>query len=361
MEKQTTSKKYTNIEEDLRQLIFSEDSHTGDKLPSENVLAARYNVSRQTIRKALEILEQEGYIYAVHGSGRYISERTIHRKNSKNIAVILTYLSDYIFPKVISGIDDVLSENGYSIILKHTNNSRSGEIKCLEELLTKDVDGIIIEPSKSNMFLKHMSLFNRLDEYEIPYVFIQGRYESMRDKVHILMDDEKGAYLLTKHLIDTGHKNIYGIFKSDDSQGQDRHKGYAKALSEAGMVYDPDKVIWYFTEDRKVHPYTSLKNMIKQKKPIDAVVCYNDQIAVHAIKAIEETGLKVPDDISITGYDNSRYSTIADLTLTTIVHPQERLGEIAAKTLLKMIRGEDVNPCVIIEPELIIGNSCKNR
>ena len=124
MEKQTTQKKYTTSEEDLRQLIFSDESHTGDKLPSENVLAARYGVSRQTIRKALEELEHEGYIYAVHGSGRYISERTIHRKNSKNIAVVLTYLSDYIFPKVISGIDNVLSENGYSIILKHTNNSR---------------------------------------------------------------------------------------------------------------------------------------------------------------------------------------------------------------------------------------------
>ena len=100
----STGKKYHHIEEDLRNLIFSEEWHSGDKLPSENELAARYEVSRQTIRKALEALEHEGYIYAVHGSGRYISERAIHRKASGNIAVVLTYLSDYIFPKVISGI-----------------------------------------------------------------------------------------------------------------------------------------------------------------------------------------------------------------------------------------------------------------
>ena len=361
MENKPNQKKYHHIEEDLRSLIFSEEWHTGDKLPSENELAARYEVSRQTIRKALEALEHEGYIYAVHGSGRFISERAIHRKASGNIAVVLTYLSDYIFPKVISGIDSVLSEAGYSIILKHTNNSRSGEIKCLEELLTKDIDGIIIEPSKSNMYLKHGNLFDRLEEYDIPYLFIQGHYEAMQDKVHILMDDEQGAYLLTKHLIETGHKHIFGIFKSDDSQGQDRHKGYARALSEAQMPYDPDQVIWYFTEDRKVHPYTSLKNKIMQKTPIDAVVCYNDQIAVHVIRAIEEAGLTVPGDISVTGYDNSRYSTIADLKLTTIVHPQERLGEIAAETLLKMIRREEVDPRVIIEPELILGNSCRER
>ena len=72
-------------------------------------------------------------------------------------------------------------------------------------------------------------------------------------------------------------------------------------------------------------------------------------------------GLKVPNDISITGYDNSRYSTIADLKLTTIVHPQEKLGEIAAETLLKMINGETVDSHGIIEPELVIGNSCISR
>ena len=127
------------------------------------------------------------------------------------------------------------------------------------------------------------------------------------------------------------------------------------------MAYDPEQVIWYFTEDRKVHPYTGLKNKIMQKTPIDAVVCYNDQIAVHVIRAIEEAGLSVPGDISVTGYDNSRYSTIADLKLTTIVHPQERLGEIAAETLLKMIRKEEVESRVIIEPELILGNSCAKK
>ena len=99
----------------------------------------------------------------------------------------------------------------------------------------------------------------------------------------------------------------------------------------------------------------------ERREAFDAIVCYNDQIAVHVIRAIEEAGLSVPGDISVTGYDNSRYSTIADLKLTTIVHPQERLGEIAAETLLKMIRKEEVEPRVIIEPELILGNSCKTR
>ena len=94
----------------------------------------------------------------------------------------MTYLSDYIFPKIIKGIDSVLTEEGYSIILKNTNNSRSKEAECLEDLLMKNVDGIIIEPSKSHIFCKHTNLYKKLDEYNIPYIFIQGSYSQMADK-----------------------------------------------------------------------------------------------------------------------------------------------------------------------------------
>ena len=353
----THTKKYDSIEKELRELLFSDAYTAGDKLPSENELSARFSASRQTVRKALEGLEREGYIYAVHGSGRFVSERMMHRKQSKNIAVVMTYLSDYIFPKVISGIDSVLSESGYDIILKHTNNSRHGEIACLEELMQKDIDGIIIEPSKSNMYCKHTDLFEKLETYEIPYVFIQGEYEAMTEKPHVLLDDEKGSFLLTEHLINTGHRDIYGIFKSDDSQGQKRHNGYARALAKAGIPYDPEKVIWFYTEDRRVHPVTGIQKVIEEGKPIDAVVCYNDQIARRVIRAIREVGREVPGDISVTGYDNSAIPQMDGLRLTTVVHPQEELGQLAARMLLGLIKGEDIECRVVIEPELIVGNS----
>ena len=101
--------------------------------------------------------------------------------------------------------------------------------------------------------------------------------------------------------------------------------------------------------------------MIKSGKKVDAIVAYNDQIAFHLIKAIRELGLKVPQDISITGYDNSQPAANTDITLTTIVHPQQELGKIAAQMLLKMIRGEEVEKRIVVEPELVIGNSCIKR
>ena len=356
--------KYYRLMEDLKEKILSGEFKAGDKLPSENELSRSYQISRQTVRKALSILENAGYIYAEHGRGTFCSELVHHSGNSHNIAVVTTYLSDYIFPRVIQGIDSVLTGHGYSIILKNTKNSRSQEAKCLEELLQKDIDGIIIEPSKSQIYCKHMNLYQKLEDYHIPYVFIQGCFSKMNDKPQVLMDDCKGGYLITKYLIETGHKNIIGVFKSDDTQGQNRHKGYVRALQEAGILYDPDKVILFDTEDRKVHPYESVFQMAEKKYPMDAVVCYNDQIAMKVIQALTDAGLKVPEDISVTGYDNSYMANSGGFNLTTIVHPQEKLGEMAAELLLDLIQnGEETvkEKKIMIEPEIVIGNSCKER
>lgn len=129
--------KYFQLMEDLKSKILNSEFKSGDKLPSENELSAKYHVSRQTVRKALAILENAGYIYAEHGRGTFCSDMVHHSHHSKNIAVVATYLSDYIFPRVIQGIDTALTKEGYSIILKNTRNSRGQEAKCLEELLQK--------------------------------------------------------------------------------------------------------------------------------------------------------------------------------------------------------------------------------
>ncbi len=355
--------KYYELMEELKQRIIDGVYKPGEKLPSENELSSTYHVSRQTVRKAIEILTNAGYVYAEHGRGTFCSELVRHTKQSHNIAVVTTYLSDYIFPRVIKGIDEVFTEQGYSIILKNTNNSRTNEARCLEELLKKDIDGMIIEPSKSQIFCRHTNLYKQMDEYQIPYVFIQGSFMQMDGKPKVLLDDVKGGYLVTKHLIDLGHKHIVGVFKADDSQGQNRHRGYVRALQEAGLMYDPDNVIWFYTEDRKVHPYGCILQMIKENREIDGIVCYNDQIAMEVLKALEKAGKKVPEDISLTGYDNSYLARGPLYSLTTVSHPQEELGKIAAELLLHLIQSPDSvkEKTILIEPKLVEGTSCKRR
>ncbi|WP_216696643.1 GntR family transcriptional regulator [Anaerostipes faecalis] len=364
MEKISGEMKYYSIKESLKNDILSGVYQPGEKMPSEYQLVDFFGVSRHTIRKALSILEDEGYIIAKHGKGTFCTERVIHKKESMNIAVVTTYISDYIFPRLIQGINQVLARHGYSLIFKTTGNSRRGETACLEDVLTKDIDGMIIEPSKSEIICRHPKLFETFDSYEIPYVFIHGVYAEMKDKPHILMNDCKGGYLLTAYLIQLGHKHIAGVFKADDYQGKERHKGYVKALQEAGYAYDPDMVVWFHTEDREIKPANMILQMKQSGKEMDAVVCYNDQIALSVMMKLQKNGISVPQNISITGYDNSFLAQFNSIPLTTIAHPQEKLGEMAGQLLLEKIKGIPEEQSAIprlIEPELIIGKSCMRR
>lgn len=364
MEQQGGKAKYAILTEDIKNAILGGTIRAGEKIASENELSQTYQVSRHTVRKALSILADEGFVEAIHGVGTFCTKKTRQRGHSKNIAVITTYLSDYIFPRLIQGIERVLTENEYSILLKNTGNSRANEKKYLEDMLTKDIDGIIIEPSKSQILCKHMDLYKKLDELGIPYIFIQGYHIQMRNKPHILMNDEKGVYLLTKYLLERGHKQIVGIFKADDSQGKERHKGYVKALMEAGLEYNTDLVIWFHTEDRTSKPVKMLDIMLDGQIGIDAIVCYNDQIAIEVYRYLQKKEIQVPQDISLTGYDNSYRKDNSILQLTTITHPQEKLGEMAAELMLEQIKGippEESKVARVIEPELVEGNSCKSR
>lgn len=360
MEKQM---KCAKLVEDLKRQIMSGEIRPGDKISSENVLAKEYDISRQTVRKAIDILRNEGFLYAEHGRGTFCSDMIKQEGNSGNIAVVMTYLSDYIFPHIIRGIDEVLEQEEYSILLKSTHNYRKVEAKCLEELVKKNIDGLIIEPSKSQIAFKNHDIFSMLERYRVPFVFVQGVYHGMEDKPYVLLDDEMGGYLITKHLIELGHKRIVGVFKADDRQGQNRHSGYVRALKEAGIWYDPSLIIWFHTEDMQSLPQEMIQEVVKREK-VDAVVSYNDRIAIQVINALEEIGVRIPEDISVTGFDDSEFAKNLKVPLTTIKHPQRKIGEAAAELLIKLMKGyavEEDKLHIIMEPELVVRDSTRKK
>ena len=135
-----------------------------------------------------------------------------------------------------------------------------------------------------------------------------------------------------------------------------------KALQEKGIAYDPDKVVWFHTEDRRRKPALMVRNMVRQNCLPEGIVCYNDQIAVQVMEELERQGKKIPEDVAVTGYDNSLYARQGQ-GITTITHPQEKLGEMAAKLLLEKLGGvpdEESTVERLIRPKLIIrGSSVK--
>jgi GntR family transcriptional regulator of arabinose operon len=197
-----------------------------------------------------------------------------------------------------------------------------------------------------------------MDAMGIPYVFIQGCYESMMDRPYVMLDDVEGGRQITNHLIQLGHQRIAGIFKADDTQGILRHKGYVKALQEAGIAYNPDLVVWYHTKDKKTKPMEGLLGMMERGNAFHAVVCYNDEIASDVMKGLRGIGKNVPYDISVTGFDNSLLAHSKGIT--TIAHPQEELGKKAAETLIGLVQGtiSKKDAHVLLEPKVVERTSC---
>jgi len=374
--KKSNNSKYYKLMEYLRDEMLTGRIMPGDKIPSENKLAGKFSLSRHTVRKSIAMLVNEGLLYTEQGRGTFSSGVLQKSRDSGNIGVITTYISEYIFPQVIDGIDEVLSQNGYSIILKNTGNDCLKEVACLKDILGKDIAGLIVEPTRSALYSRNIKYYQTLESYGIPYVFIHGCYEQLGRKPSVLLDDAGGMYELAMYLVKTGHRSICGIFKADDVQGLNRHKGYVRALSESGLAYDPEKVIWFHTEDRSTKPNAALRAMIAGGSKIDAVACYNDEIACETVKLLTGMNIKVPQEISVTGFDDSYLAESGPIKLTTVRHPKKDLGREAASMILQLISagkggtdaGGDVSPnnraeqaIRVFKPELVLRDSTSEK
>lgn len=279
------------------------------------------------------------------------------------IGVIFSGTSGSSVDRIYAGCREVFSERGYETILFNTGNSQAKEEKVLKELLHKGVRGFIIEPSKSQILCHHMDLYRKMDRDNIPYVFIHSTYPLMNDRPKVLIDDVHGGYILTRHLIATGREYIAGIFKADDSRGYNRHRGYVKALQEAGIPYDPETVIWYHTEDGYRRPAMAFEQLLAEKPSTDGIVCYNDIMAGNILYKLVSKGYRVPEDIAVTGYDNTVSANTGELGLTTVAPPDGMFGNVAGMMLLDHMEGtaaSDKKDERILIPELVIRGSTVN-
>lgn len=309
----------------------------GDKLPSEIELQKDHNVSRHTVRVALEQLENEGVIEKEHGIGSFV--KLMNKDRNKTIGVITTYMSDYIFPEIIRGIERELTEQGYSMLLVNTNNNSITERKALQMMLDNNVEGIIIEPTKSAYYNPNIDMYLNIRKKGIHLISINAKMEDL-DLPFIGINDVEAAYVNTSYLIENNHLEIGAIFKSDDKQGKERLKGFVTALSEHGLPYRNENIVMYATEDRDQRLLSEVSDLIDRKE-VTGIVCYNDIIALEVLNICTAKGIRIPQDVSIVSFDNSILSMLTSTKITSISHPQTILGSDAAKEIIKMV--EDKN------------------
>ena len=334
--------KYSTISDELKSEIRQGKYSKTGKLPTEYELVERFKVSRQTVRQAIACLKSEGIVSQIQGSGTFVCDLGArkNRKNKENftIAVICTYISDYIFPSIIRGIEESLSGDNYVVNLVATGNKVDKERSILEKIIyNSEVDGIIVEGTKTGLPNPNISLYRKIKEMGIPIVFVHCAYPELDSSVVVGMKDYEGGRMAVNELIRQGSRKIAGIFKSDDRQGLLRYSGFSDGLLEGGLGLECAEIKWYTTED--LEDFIVNDNCMHSllSKGIDSVVCYNDQIAVRFIKACAECNREVPKMIS---FDNSYLCKASLIGFTSLGHKKEELGKVAAEKIKNMLNGK---------------------
>ncbi|SHH28684.1 LacI family DNA-binding transcriptional regulator [Thermosipho atlanticus] len=298
------------------------------------------DISEKTKKKILEVAEELGYV-------RDFAALYMRKKATNIIGVILEDSANMFFAEVLKGIETAARKYGYHIILMNTEREYEAEEQAIKLLLERRVDGLIIAPVQTRE-----EDFKLLLDKDIPFVVL-GRHISnfVVDEIH--SDEISGAFLATEHLIKTGKKNLVMIDNFlYTSAAKMRLEGYKKALMDYNIKFDEKMV--YFSSPQIESGYKVTKEILKNGIKFDGIFCYNDLIAIGAMKALKEEKIKIPEEVAVVGYDDIAFSNFVCPSLTTIRIKKYEMGFKAFKMLYQRLTKRRKKPKrVILDVELI--------
>ena len=291
------------------------------------------------------------------GSGTYINSELY--SNCKNIGVLLTHVDCHTFPNMVMGIDEVLSPKNHRIVLSQTQNKVDVERSRLLSLLSANVDGLITEAVKTVSTSPNLEIYEKFAARNIPVIFVNVYYSEL-DCNYIVNNDVQGGCIATQYLIDQGHSKIGGIFKHDSIQAFFRHEGFVNKLKEQGLKLDESRVVWYSYEN--LDNLFSDENLPLFKRALSkcsAVVCYNDRVASKLVIEASTIGINIPDDLSVVSFDNSQLCWLTTPSITSVTHPGEEMGKLAAESILQIIDNPSHKIQYTFQPELVVRDSVR--
>jgi LacI family transcriptional regulator len=306
--------------------------------------ATRQLVKPQLAKKVQEAAHRLGY----HANAAASSLRT---GRSKVVGVIVPDLGSMLFPLILEGIDAEFQKSGYMTIIGHTANDDQQQRRILAGLSERQVDGLIIATATLDEPVTG-SLLN----CRVPVVLINRTDRTGRTPA-VLHDDLKGIHLAFEHLVALGHTNIAHLAgPSVLSTGSVRLRGFRLAHQEmlAGAKLGPVVEAKSFSvEAGKV----ACLSLLKRNKRVTAIVAANDLLAIGCYEALSELGLKCPDEISVTGYNNTAFSGLVRPALTTVNLRLRDMGIEAARMLAGLMSGNAGNADVVLRPSLVVRGS----
>ncbi len=357
-------------------------------MPTIDDVAQKANVSRMTVSRVINnsnLVKEEtrkivlDAIKELNYRPNHLAQSLVTRR-THTIAHAMASISNPFHPNVVQGVEDACYEKGYSVIICNAN-AKAKEQEYIDVLKDKCVDGVIFH---------HLNITEEqiveMETNGIKCVLIDNE-ERLESAHNVVTDNVKGAYMATRHLISLGHRHI-GIIHSnmsyDDSIPdmiyedtyqfniwKQRMKGFLMAMEEAGLAVSPKNLICIAGGgDKGIKSGNSaMKNLIggregaaqflKREDRPTAIYAQNDLMAIGAINATMESGLSVPNDISIIGHDGLEMSDVLYPRLSTIVQPRYKMGYLAAQMLIDTIEGRCEKKDIFLGPELVVRESTK--
>lgn len=346
--------KYEAVKQALLHQIQAGELHPGDKLPNEEDLMNQFQVSGITIRKAMTELANEGVITRIKRKGSFVNGAQAADNSSHLIAFILSAEDnfDVSYMKIIKGAQQAAAEFNYSLIVEWSNENLAVEQASIQKMLDRKVDGFLIYPfdpiqSKDNYLL--------IEKNDIPYLLVD-RYNVDHPGYFSGCDNYDGAILATRELIRLKHSKIkFASFHFFLQSEQERFAGYCSAMRQAGLPVTDDDLLTRINYDVLVDSIF--------KRDVTALFCSNDKLAIEIIGQLTGRGVKIPQDVSVMGFDDWDHAGNLSIGLSTVRQNFEEIGRNAANLLNQVIQGKTHggNTKILSGVSLVIREStCEN-
>jgi LacI family transcriptional regulator len=286
--------------------------------------------------------------------------RSLIKKETGIIGVILPDLTNPFFPEVFSGAEKEARITGHNFFLGNTIGEYEKESEYLNLMQEKRVDGILFLGGRINLRDCDPQLVQEVVEHSarIPIVLINGELKGT-DLTRVVVDEYAGTQEAVKYLIEIGHKKI-GFLGGENhmTTTSSKIRAFRKTMRDAGI---PIRENWILTDSFSVDSgRLMMKRLLDQAEKPTAIVCVNDFTAIGAIKTANENGLRVPEDVSIVGFDDIPLAHHVIPELTTVSQQANLLGETAVRVLRQLMNKEKVRRVTTIEPKLIVRQSTQS-
>lgn len=309
------------------------------------VMNHKGNVNPVTRKRVEEILEKNNYTPSAIARGMV-------SKSMKTVSVLTVDIRVPHYAKTAYTIEREFSRRGYEVSLCNTGGELEETIKYLRTALEKKADGIVLVGSVFNTLCKNAEISGLLKN--VPVVLANGKLE-LPNSYSVLVDDRYGISLAVEHLIQKGHREIYYLRDMDTVSAQLKCEGFITEMEKCGLKNARQQIV-------KAEPSIeggihAVEKLIREKRKFTGIVCGEDITAAGVVKALLHHGIKIPEEVAVTGYNHSEYAKVCEPQLTTIDNKPELVAMMSVQLLTSLIEKSDTYSSCTIQPELVEGET----